>query len=187
MSQVVRSLAAVVVAVGICVGPVVHSQDTRIGPDLGGPSPRRWQSCRLADSRIIFSSEVVRPDMWVMVEPRATVLRRALDELLVPHGLIAQDGPGGRVLIVRNPRVRSERKPAPGTIPVARVGVPTVPDQSAETPRFVETVDVTGAQPAGVGVGAASFAIEPAAVRTLAGGFDNVFRYLQASPGVAGT
>ena len=187
MSQVVRSLAAVVVAVGICVGPVVHSQDTRIAP-----RPRRTLAEALAELqagglKITFSSEVVRPDMWVMVEPRATVLRRALDELLVPHGLIAQDGPGGRVLIVRNPRVRSERKPAPGTIPVARVGVPTVPDQSAETPRFVETVDVTGAQPAGVGVGAASFAIEPAAVRTLAGGFDNVFRYLQASPGVAGT
>ena len=40
--------------------------------------------------------------MRVRLEPRATSPREILNELLSPFGLSAGDGPGGRILIVRN-------------------------------------------------------------------------------------
>jgi len=49
---------------------------------------------------LIFTSRLVRPEMIVEVEPVATEPRRILDELLAPHGLQAQDGAGGTVVVV---------------------------------------------------------------------------------------
>lgn len=51
--------------------------------------------------RLIYSTDVVRPDMVVHAEPRATEPRRILDELLREHQLRATDGPQGTILIVR--------------------------------------------------------------------------------------
>lgn len=50
---------------------------------------------------IIFSSEVVRPGMRVRAEPRAVNDRQILDEILKPHGLEVQAGPGSTLLVVR--------------------------------------------------------------------------------------
>lgn len=49
---------------------------------------------------LVFTSQLVRPEMRVLEEPAAGDLRRVLDQLLAPHGLAARDGEGGRVLIV---------------------------------------------------------------------------------------
>ena len=51
--------------------------------------------------RLIYSSEVVRPDLVVATEPKAGDLRTTLDRLLVPFGLEAKDGAQGVILIVR--------------------------------------------------------------------------------------
>jgi hypothetical protein len=51
--------------------------------------------------KLLYSSELVRPDMMVMSEPRASTPRKALDAVLKPLGLEARDGPAGTVLIVR--------------------------------------------------------------------------------------
>jgi hypothetical protein len=51
--------------------------------------------------RIVFSSATVAPDLRVTSEPRATTPRQQLDQLLAPHGLMARDGPGGIIEIVR--------------------------------------------------------------------------------------
>src|SRR5262245_40347454 len=79
---------------------------------------------------IVFSSEVVTPVMRVTAEPRASTPRRQLDELLAPHGLKAEPGPGRVILVVRDPRAviarahqapRTARRPDPeraGTHPV---------------------------------------------------------------------
>jgi hypothetical protein len=50
---------------------------------------------------IVFSSELVRPEMRVPMEPRAQNPRRILDEVLRPHGLAAKEGVKGTLTIVR--------------------------------------------------------------------------------------
>ena len=50
---------------------------------------------------IVFSSEIVRPTMKVLTEPKAVRPREVLDEILRPHGLQVRSGPGGTLLVVR--------------------------------------------------------------------------------------
>jgi hypothetical protein len=50
---------------------------------------------------IVFSSELVKADMRVTVEPKATAPRRILEEVIVPHGLRIVSGPKGALLVVR--------------------------------------------------------------------------------------
>jgi hypothetical protein len=50
---------------------------------------------------IVFSSEIVTPDMRVAAEPHSTTPRQQLEELLAAHGLAATAGPGGTILVVR--------------------------------------------------------------------------------------
>lgn len=188
MLWVVRLFAATVIVAMLCMGAVVHGQPDRPAQYEGQSLAKVLADLQVRGLRIIFSSEVVRPEMRVAAEPRRASLRQILDEILEPHGLIAQDGPGGSVLVVRNPRVRIERKPVETRVSTAP---PTSGGQKAselvEIPRFVETVDVTGSQSWSAGVGAGAFVIQPLEVRSFAGGFDNVFRALQALPGVAAT
>ena len=49
---------------------------------------------------IVFSSEIVRPTMKVLTEPKAVLPRKILDEILRPHGLQVRSGPGGALLVV---------------------------------------------------------------------------------------
>ena len=78
-------------------------------PEPQGP---RFAGMALADAladlrsrglRIVFTSEIVGPDLRVEAEPRAKDLRRILDELLEPHGLEAREGPLGTLVVVRRP------------------------------------------------------------------------------------
>src|SRR5262245_14101069 len=50
--------------------------------------------------KIVFSSELVRPEMHVLEEPRGSP-RRMLEAMLRPHGLEVKEGPGGTLLVVR--------------------------------------------------------------------------------------
>jgi hypothetical protein len=70
----------------------------------------KYEGRRLADAlqalqarglRIVFSTEIVTPGMRVVAEPHAKVEREMLDELLAPHGLKAEGGPGVVILVVR--------------------------------------------------------------------------------------
>lgn len=51
--------------------------------------------------RVIYSEELVRPDMRVVEEPTAAWLHDVLQQLLAQHGLAARVGPGGSLLVVR--------------------------------------------------------------------------------------
>jgi len=62
--------------------------------------------------RLVYSSELVKPEMRVLNEPRAKDDRALLKEILEPHGLTLKDGPGGVVLIVEAPH-RKTVTPAP--------------------------------------------------------------------------
>jgi Ca-activated chloride channel family protein len=50
---------------------------------------------------IVFSSELVKPDMKVATEPKATTPRKILDEVLAPHGLAVRTGPRDSLIVVR--------------------------------------------------------------------------------------
>jgi hypothetical protein len=54
--------------------------------------------------KVVYSSELVRPDLRVTAEPRSKSPRRLLDELLNPHGLEIRGGPNGTLLVVKAAR-----------------------------------------------------------------------------------
>lgn len=58
--------------------------------------------------RIVYSSAVVTPAMVVESEPVGDQPRAILEQILAPHGLMARDGPGGTILIVRAPAATAE-------------------------------------------------------------------------------
>ena len=49
---------------------------------------------------VFFTSNVVRPEMRVSSEPASQEPRARLRELLAPHGLTVEAGPGGRLVVV---------------------------------------------------------------------------------------
>jgi hypothetical protein len=64
--------------------------------------------------KVVFSSEVVRPEMRVSREPGSTDPRQILDQVLEPHGLRAAAGPKGTWLVVRAPKAAAT--PTPVTV-----------------------------------------------------------------------
>lgn len=184
----VRAVAAFALGAVIVTGAPVYGQEA---------GAARFEGKRLADAlreleglglRIIYSSEAVRPDMRVTAEPRATSLRRILDDLLAPHGLFARAGPGGSLLIVKDPRARLRRHPTPAkpqAVPPS--ATPAAAGDDAELTRFEEMITVTDLDPGIAPTGPPPLAPHPLDVRGFAGGFENIFRTLQALPGVTAT
>jgi len=75
--------------------------ETRVVPLAGrtlGDALRLFQEQGLP---LIFSSELVLPQMKVASEPKATRPEDAVVEILRPHGLAVQPGPAGRLVVVR--------------------------------------------------------------------------------------
>ena len=79
---------------------------------------------------IFYTSNLVKPEMRVGEEPTAGEPREILAQLLAPHGLTFEDGPGGRLVVVAakpetagiRGRVRRRRDAAP--IPGVRILIP---------------------------------------------------------------
>ncbi len=182
MARGVRAAATwLVLACGVA-GMQMHAQER----------PRVAEGRRLDEAlaelqrgglKVIFSSEVVRPTMRVVSEPRLPSPRRVLDALLEPHGLIAQAGPGSTVLVVKNPRARLVKRSGP-TLATA-IAVPMEPMRPP--PRYDETIQVVDNAGAGATSGTQSVTLRPLELRDFAGGFENVFRTLATLPGVTGT
>lgn len=162
-----------------------------------GVARGRFAGLRLEDAlarlqrdglRLIYTSQIVRADMWVRAEPTGTSPREVLDQLLRPHGLMARDGPGGTVLVVRNPRARDPSPPTPAVAPSPGpppLAVPTA--EAIEALRFAVTVDVADDDATGRSPGTAPVIVNAREISALAGGFENPFRAVQALPGVVGT
>lgn len=79
-------------------------------PAVVAQTARRYAGRPLADVlrdlqalglRVVFSSELVRPEMRVASEPKSSDPRTILDEVLGPHGLRAAAGPKDTWLVVR--------------------------------------------------------------------------------------
>lgn len=87
-------------------------------PSIAQQGPEKYEGRRLAEAlralqagglRIVFSSATVTPDMRVAAEPRSKAARQILDELLKPHGLQAEEGPGAVIQIIRAKPVAAVR------------------------------------------------------------------------------
>lgn len=63
---------------------------------------------------LVYSSDVVKPWMRVDREPRASDPRARIAEILAPHGIAVADGPGGMLMLVREPQ-HAPRRAAPGS------------------------------------------------------------------------
>ena len=188
MIRIALALVVMVAVALLSAGTTVYAQESGTVRDKGRRLDEALEDLRQRGLRIIYSNEVVRPDMRVPAETRTTSRRRLLDELLAPHGLIARNGPGGTVLVVKNPRARTDRPTPPKSPPKSLAPPPVAAIATGVTaPRFEETVEVTDEEPGAAASGPPAFAVRPLEVRTLAGGFENVFRTLQVLPGVIGT
>jgi hypothetical protein len=97
--------------------------------------------------RLIYSDDVVRSDMIVREEPRATQPRRILDELLREHGLQATRGPRNSLLIVRDRQPQHEAVPSP-EMPVTLEEIVVTPSrftilrEEAESRQFLSRAEV---------------------------------------------
>ena len=93
-------------------GPLCAQESLASSSGDSGYAGRSLQNAlldlRTRGLRIVFTSNVVLPQMKVDVEPRAEDLRALLVELLRPHGLIAVDGPSNTVVVVPRPHGYSE-------------------------------------------------------------------------------
>ncbi len=178
----VRGVAAWLVLVCGAAGPALHAQERQITAE-GRRLDEALAELQRRGLKVIFSSEVVRPTMRVVREPQFPSPRRMLDALLEPHGLIAQTGPGGTVLVVKNPRARLVKRSGPTLAAATAVaGEPVRP-----APRYDETIQVVDDAASGATSGPPSVTLRPIELRDFAGGFENVFRTLAALPGVTGT
>jgi hypothetical protein len=70
---------------------------------LGRPLTEALRDLQSQGLRIVFTSQLVRPEMRVEAEPAAKDPRRVLDEILAPHGLRAEERVGGILVVVRAP------------------------------------------------------------------------------------
>jgi hypothetical protein len=136
----------------------------------GRPVQEVLEDLRGAGLNLIYSSDLVRAGMTVGEEPRAVSERALLDQILAPHGLVAQPGPGGTLVVVRRP-------PAPG---------PSSPGGDALRLGFRDSTDVPGALGTSEPEAAGTLRFRADDILRTPGAVDNVFRALQVLPGVTG-
>src|SRR5262245_29271278 len=74
----------------------------------GRPLVAALEDLRARGLNLVFSSDLVRPELIVGSEPPIAAPRQTLARLLAPFGLEARDGPAGTVLVVRSASSASE-------------------------------------------------------------------------------
>jgi len=99
-------------------GPASGSGQKYAGRPLGDV----LRELQAAGLNIVFSSEIVRPMMNVLAEPKAVLPRKILDEILKEHHLQVRSGVGGRLLVVP----LHEPTPSPVTVAGQVVSRPLV-------------------------------------------------------------
>jgi outer membrane receptor protein involved in Fe transport len=102
------SVAALLACLLVLAGSAVAGEE----PDYSGRSlVEVLRALQAQGLQVIFSSDLVRPEMAVTDEPDADSLRALLEEILAPHGLKVVAGPGNTLLVVKAPA-----RPAAGVI-----------------------------------------------------------------------
>jgi len=93
-----------------------HAQASSRPSYAGRPLADVLRDLQTRGLKIVFSTELVRPDMRVAAEPRSATPRKILDEVLKLHDLEVRSGAGGSLLVVRSPgKKKSLTQSAGGT------------------------------------------------------------------------
>jgi len=116
----------VVIALAVCLLAISASASSRY---TGRPLAEALRDLETKGLRLIYSTDVVRPEMMVGVEPRSTEPRQMLDELLREHHLHATNGPRGSIVIVRDAEKAAApvAKAMPAQMPVALESIVVTP------------------------------------------------------------
>jgi outer membrane receptor protein involved in Fe transport len=70
-------------------------------PRAGQPLAEALEGLRQEGLRLVYSSDLVRPEMQVQADPASRAPRDIALEILAPHGLTLREGPAGTLLVVR--------------------------------------------------------------------------------------
>jgi TonB dependent receptor/Carboxypeptidase regulatory-like domain len=130
------SLSTLVLVVLLSAASVAAAEDAGGRIVAGTPLTTALLQLQREGLKLVFSSQVVRPEMTVVSTPRSRDPRQVLDEVLAANGLAAADGPDGVLVIVVRPPARLAglrgfaRSPA-GT-PLAGVSI-TIPERGVGT------------------------------------------------------
>jgi hypothetical protein len=138
------SRLVVIILIALCAD--VRPARAQPAPDtfVGRPLEAALRVLQARGLRLVFTSEMVTVDMRVRVEPRASDPKDQLAELLQPHGLRVESGPGGILQVVRQKKSTVERaRRAIVPAPVKRADVDGV-DESASGTVYRERVTVFG-------------------------------------------
>jgi outer membrane receptor protein involved in Fe transport len=100
LSRASVRLLAVALSLLACGGVLVADRHAELAFE-GMSLVEALELLRDGGLRIVYSSELVHGNMVVAEEPRSTRPREILDELLAPHGLGSETGPGGVLLVVK--------------------------------------------------------------------------------------
>ncbi len=125
------SLRAILIALLACTAAVPAAGVTSYA---GSPLASALGDLQARGLRLVFTDQLVPASLLVTAEPSSADSRRALDELLAPHGLAVREGPNGTLVVVRAAR----RRPPEADRPAAEVPVPAAV--------FAEEVQVTPSQ-----------------------------------------
>ena len=103
-----RSFAGL--AVVFCLWLLVLPSEPGLGQasdfSVGTPLTDALLALEKRGLKLVFSSRVVRPEMTVRSAPVSRDPRAVLDELLAPHGLAVEQGPGGILIVTSGPAPR---------------------------------------------------------------------------------
>jgi hypothetical protein len=103
-----------VVVAAVFVGAA--SAHVEAAPYQGRSLTDALQSLQQQGLTIVFTSQLVRPEMRVDAEPSSTAPRRILDEILAPHGLAIEEGQGGVLVVVAKAAGRSAKASIAGKV-----------------------------------------------------------------------
>ena len=126
--RVVLGLALATALVPAVTSPASGAQE-QPAPWVGRPLAEALEDLLERGLRLVYSSDLVRSEMRVRVEPTASALQVRLEQLLEPHGLTVQVGPAGHLLVVRRSRPALEVglvSPRPGEVTVGEVEVEAI-------------------------------------------------------------
>jgi outer membrane receptor protein involved in Fe transport len=148
----------------------------------GRPLSQALDRLRDLGLRLVYGSNVVHPGMFVFAEPLEESPRRILDEILAPHGLLAEETTSGILRIVFAPEGRVEGRvtDADSGSPIAGAEIEVESLASAHTGR--DGRFEIGRLPAGrhpIEARKAGFAIERREIEVEAGGRLSVDLLLQ--------
>ena len=132
-----RRAAALAVLLS-CLAPALSAQTTF----LGQPLTAALGTLQRQGLNLIFSSDLVRPEMRIEVEPAGETQQELLESLLAPHGLRAEIGPGGSLLVVQRttePIIVSITSPTAQqtAIGLVRIGATLVSPEPIERVEFL--------------------------------------------------